>query len=248
MLRKRIFAIILTLCLITGCVRFLPEEWISSPASASDSFNYEEDTWCFSSDLFCDGSTTYINTQLKQALLKNKNDDEKTRLSEMSAAECTDLSYGMSVLALLHYAGIWNSSEIDNTAGTLRSIPAPIRKNVFYSWLNYYNLLQYTDDIVSLDQLTLSSGDSIFTAIDYAETETPAVMRLYPSAESTSPATVLIYGSESGSWTFGSEKFENRILIADPVNTEFSEDYCLIKIKVHGIFLQEIWVQIPAQQ
>ena len=234
-MKRRIQIIMIVLCMLIGGTGFFDSLKFPS-ASAAGSFAYEEDTWSFSEKELLDGSEPYLTTVLKQKLIQGKNDTERQRIESRLPNELTDISYGLAVLELLHYNGMWNVSDISNTAEKLHDFPAPIRKDVLVGFINYYNLLQYTDEIADLDEKALSLNDS-GAAFQNAESivsgGSPALIRLYENS-GAEPHTVLAYGSETGAWHYTGSVYNRRILLADPANTAFSDSACLYYNSYNG--------------
>lgn len=234
-MKKRIQIIMIVLCMLVGGTGIFESLKFPS-ASAAGSFAYEEDMWSFAEKELLDGSEPYLNSVLKQKLIQGRNDTEIQRIESRLPNELTDISYGMAVLALLHYNGIWNVSDISNTAENLHDFSAPVRKDVFTGFVNYYNLLQYTDEIAALDEEALSLNDSA-AAFQNAETivsgGSPALIRLHKSS-GADPHTVLAYGSETGSWHYTGSVYNKRILVADPADAAFSDKSCIYYNSYNG--------------
>lgn len=225
-MRKKIFAIITALCVALCSIRLSSGLQMIS-GWASDGFVYEEDTWGFSQAEFLDGEKPYLQTVLQQKLLTGFTEDETARFKTAMAEPAEDISYGLSLLAMLCYEGIWEPSDVSNTAESLHDIAAPVRKDVFEGWINYYNLLQYTDDIVFMDELaSMNDASASLQAAASAVKSGTALLRV-KGTDSSAPVTMLIYGSENGSWSFDGTEYESRILAANPDNTEFSDEACL---------------------
>ncbi len=226
-MRKKIFAIMTALFIAAGSTGLTRDFSILSDAS-EDGFVYSEDTWGFSSDELIDGENPYLTTTLRRRLLTQFGEDETARFKTALTSPVEDMSYGFSVLAMLCHEGIWGPADISDTAQSLHEVQPPVRKDVMVGWINYYNMLQYTDDIVFLDETAFGLNDSSasLTAAASAAASGTAVMRLRES-ETSSPVTLLIYGTEHGSWKYSGTEYTSRILAADPMNTQFSEDACL---------------------
>ena len=230
---KKIMAAAAAVCLMIFGGQPMYQAWNTMQVQAAQTFVYEEDMWSFASGDLCSGSDTpYLTALLKQTLLKEKTDTETERFQSKLGEVQTDLSYGMSVLALLHDMGIWNVSALDPDAAALGDISAPVNRNALTAWITYYDMLQYSDTITVLDEVGLLTDTT--TALTLLEEAAVAaemgnglsILRLHETAESH-PKTVLVYGIESGSWRKNSVSYDSRILIADPVNAAFSADSCL---------------------
>lgn len=232
--RKRIFSIILTLCFILsdiGIVRYveIPE------VNAEKVFLYEEDTWGFSASELIDGDVPYLTFALKRKIISGKSNSELQRIESHIEKPLTDISYGMSLLELLFYNGLWEVSDISNTADVLHDVKAPIRRDVLLSFINYCNLLQYTDDITSLDEKALSEGSC--AALENAETAVsdgkPALIRVH-SSSSDDVVTAVIYGCEQGIWRYNGTRYNYRLLLSNTLNTLFSDESCIYYNKATG--------------
>ncbi len=233
-MRKRIFSIILTLCFIfgdIGAVGYLN----SSRASAEDVFLYEADTWGFSASELIDDDIPYLTSVLKRKILSGKSADELQRIKSQLEKPVTDISYGMALIELLFYNGIWDVSDISNKAEVLHDVKAPVRKDALLSFINYCNLLQYTDAIAVLDEEALSSGSA--AALENAETAVsdgkPAIIRLH-SSSSDDAVTSVIYGCEQGLWRYSGTRYNYRLLLSNTMNTSFSDDSCIYYNKTTG--------------
>lgn len=226
-MKKRIILIVLSICLLLGNLEFVNRAYNASVSAAGD-FSFYEDIWSFSSDAILNGSEPYLTVELRNKLLNGRNSSEKERIENRLNTVCTDVSYGLAVLELLHYNGVWSASDIAHGADSLRDVSVPVRADALTGLINYYDLLQYTDDIVTLDENALSEGSSkaVLNAEKAVSEGGVAVMRLYKNSSSDAH-TVLLCGSEKGSWNYQGTRYDSRILIADPLNNAFSQGSCL---------------------
>lgn len=226
-MKKKIILIVLSICLLLGNLEFVNRAYNASVSAAGD-FSFYEDIWSFSSDAILNGSEPYLTVELRNKLLNGRNSSEKERIENRLNTVCTDVSYGLAVLELLHYNGVWRASDIAHGAYSLHDVPAPVRADALTGLINYYDLLQYTDDIAALDENALSEGSSkaIINAENAVSDGGIAVMRLYKSSSSDAH-TVLLCGLEKGSWNYQGTRYDSRILISDPSDNAFSQGSCL---------------------
>ena len=168
----------------------------------------------------------------------NENDSnktEKTRIINNLASEWDGSCYGMAATSILSCYGILKPSKgdvytsiYDFSSKSSKTIPENLK-----TLINYYFLLQHTDYInqLKIHEKAKTESEKINDLVSCVKDGYPTLL-LYgwkdiDDSYKAKAHAVVAYGLERCSRILNGKEYDRKVLIYDPNNTEFSDDYCL---------------------
>ncbi len=132
---------------------------------------------------------------------------------------------GMSVTSILGYYGILDPSVYDKNADCVHDLKMTTE---IRSLINYYHLLQYTNEMSMQSYFNDSTSEKVKLQIllDRLSDGSPALLA-YADPRTRRGHVVVAYGVEYGEFVQDGKQFEGKIITYDCNNIDYSDKYCV---------------------